>query len=248
MTPSFWQVARKPKWVFGFLLAVVTAVTFALLMQWQLERTFTYVGIDESDNQPVPITELTQPGPITASIFDRLVTAKVSLDPKNSFIVESRLQLRGDQSIEGYWLISNSFEGDASLTLALGFSEDLAKLQQAQSRLEAGEYEITGYIQPTEAPKSMTQAGLLQSLSLAQLVNLYSGEELVSYPVYVIVQDGIDVGVEQIKIDIRQQELQINWLTAFYAIEWAFFMLAAFYIWWRLVRDAQLRIIEEADA
>lgn len=246
MTPTFWQLARKPKWVFGLLVATATAVIFAVLMQWQLERTFNVVGLDEAENTPVSISELTAPGPVTSAIFDRLATAKVTLDPANSFIVESRLQLRGENSVEGYWLISNSYQGDVSLTVALGFAEELAQAQQAQSRLEEAEFEITGYIQPSEAPVSMTPGGLLRSLSLAQLVNLYSSDELVSYPVFLIAQEGIDVGLEKISIDILQQEVQINWLTAFYAIEWAFFMVAAFYIWWRLVRDEQLRIAEQS--
>ena len=83
---------------------------------------------------------------------------------------------------------------------------------------------------------------------MAQLINLYSSDEIVSYPVFVIVQEGIDVGLETISINIRQQEIQINWLTAFYAVEWAFFIVAAFYIWWRLVRDEQLRIQEAEEA
>jgi hypothetical protein len=31
-------------------------------------------------------------------------------------------------------------------------------------------------------------------------------------------------------------------LTAFYAIEWAFFALVAFYLWWRLVQDERARL------
>jgi hypothetical protein len=185
-----------------------------------------------------------QPGPITANVYDRSATATVTLDPANSFVVRDRLQLKGEDFVRGYWLISNSFIDGNSLTLALGFSEDLEEVQRAQSRLENGEFEITGYLQPPEAPESQTQGGLLESLSLAQLVNLYEGDPIVSYPVYVIVQDGIDSELEKISINIRQQEIQINWLTAFYAIEWAFFMVAAFYIWWRLIRDEQLRIQE----
>ncbi len=244
MTPTFWQLARKPKWVAGFLGAVVVAAIFAVLMQWQLERTFSVVGVDPAENAPVPITELVQPGPITANVYDRSATATVKLDPENSFVVRDRLQLKGEEFVRGYWLISNSFLDGNSLTLALGFSENLEEVQRAQSRLEAGEFEITGYLQPPEAPESQTQGGLLESLSLAQLVNLYQGEPVVSYPVSVIVQDGVETGLEKISINIRQQEIQINWLTAFYAIEWAFFMVAAFYIWWRLIRDEQLRIQE----
>ena len=248
MAPTFWQLARKPKWVAGFFAAAAVAVIFAVLMQWQLERTFNVVGIDPVENAAVPLSELTQPGPLAENVYDRSATAKVKLDPVNSFVVQDRLQLVGDEPVRGYWLITNSYIDGASLTLAVGFSEDLAEVQQAQSRLEAKELEITGYLQPTEAPESKTDGGLLQSLSLAQLINLYSSDEVVSYPVFVIVQEGIDVGLETISINIRQQEIQINWLTAFYAVEWAFFIVAAFYIWWRLVRDEQLRIQEAEEA
>lgn len=248
MTPTFWQLARKPKWIAGFLGAAAIAVIFAILMQWQLERTFSVVGIDPVENAPIPITELTGPGPLTANVYDRSATATVTVDPINSFIVQDRLQLVDGEPVRGYWLITNSYIDKASLTLAVGFSTDLELVQQAQSRLEAKQFELTGYLQPTEAPLSKTDGGLLQSLSLAQLVNLYSSEEIVTYPVFLIIQEGMDVGLEKISINIRQQEIQINWLTAFYAVEWAFFIVAAFYIWWRLVRDEQLRIQEAADA
>ena len=51
----------------------------------------------------------------------------------------------------------------------------------------------------------------------------------------------MDVGLETISIGLREQEVEINWLTAFYAIEWLFFALAAFYLWWRLVKDQVIR-------
>lgn len=245
MTPSFWELARKPKWVLGFFAALAVAAIFAGLMQWQLERTFNVVGVEPSDNAPVELSELMSPGPLEQSVYDRLADATVTLDPANSFVVAERLQLKGEEPLEGYWLISNSYVDDASLTLALAFSQDLAEIQKAKANLVAQEYEVTGYLQPTEAPESKTEEGLLATLSLAQLVNLYSADEFPSYPAYMIVQEGLDVGLEPITIGIRQQEIQINWLTAFYAAEWAFFALAAFYIWWRLIRDEQIRIQEE---
>ena len=246
MTPTFWQLARKPKWVAGFFAAAAIAVIFAVLMQWQLERTFNVVGIDPVENAPVPLSELVKPGPLQQNPFDRSATATATLDPINSFIVQDRLQLVDGEPVRGFWLITNSEVDGASLTLAVGFSTSLEEVQQAQSRLEESEFEITGYIQPTEAPERRTDGGILQSLSLAQLINLYSSDEIVSYPIFLIVQDGIDVGLDKITINIRQQQVQINWLTAFYAVEWAFFIFAAFYIWWRLVRDEQIRILEQA--
>jgi hypothetical protein len=238
MSVTFFQVARRPKWIAGLLLAMITAGIFAGLMQWQLSRTFVEVGISEEIQQPMPLSEFAQPGKVFPGAYDRLATAEVELDLANSFIVENRLQLVDGEQRPGYWLIANSTETStgASLTLALAFSEDPAELEL---ELPAGKLEITGYVQPSDPIRTGDQ--YLGSVSLAQLVNLYSDEPFESYPVYLIVQQGVDLPAEQIAIGIRQQEIEINWLTAFYAVEWAFFALAAFYLWWRLVKDQVIR-------
>jgi hypothetical protein len=46
MKPSFFSVARRPKWIAGLLVAFIVAGTFAALMQWQFSRTFVAVGVD----------------------------------------------------------------------------------------------------------------------------------------------------------------------------------------------------------
>lgn len=238
MSVTFFQVARRPKWIAGLLLAMITAGIFAGLMQWQLSRTFVEVGISEEIQQPLPLSEFAEPGVVFPGAYDRLATAEVELDPANSFIVENRLQLVDGQQRPGYWLIANSVEVStgASLTLALAFSEDPAELEL---ELPAGKLSIIGYVQPSDPIRSGDQ--YLGSVSLAQLVNLYADEPFESFPVYLIVQQGIDLPAEPISIGIRQQEIEINWLTAFYAVEWAFFALAAFYLWWRLVKDQVIR-------
>jgi surfeit locus 1 family protein len=245
MAPTFWSLARKPKWLAGLAVAILVAVVFSVLMQWQLSRTFNLVGVEVSESEPRPLTELLRPGPMTQNVYDRLATAEVELDPANSYVVANRLQLDQGEQRSGYWLISNSNHEGASLTLALGFSESLEEILQAKQNLKQQSYQVLGYIEPSEPPKSSEQPEVLESLSLAQLVNLYSSSEIVSYPAYLIVQSGIETGLDQISIEIRQQQVEINWLTAFYAIEWAFFALAAFYIWWRLVRDEQIRLSEQ---
>ena len=170
----------------------------------------------------------------------------VTLDPENSFIVQDRLQLVGNDLVPGYWLVTNSFVeiGDqlVSLTVGLGYSEDVSELLMAQSELESSNHSITGYVEPNEAVRETDSKEFLGSVSLAQLVNLYSPEQVVSFPVYLILSEGIDLPVERISIDIRAQEIEVNWLTAFYAIEWAFFALVAFYLWWRLVQDERARL------
>ena len=215
-------------------------------MQWQLERTFSYVGVSEQELAAVPLDELAGLEGITPGAYDRLATVNVTLDPENSFIVQDRLQLVGDDLVPGYWLITNSFVemGDqlVSLTVALGYSQDVTELRMVQSELDSSSHSITGFVEPNEAVKETESKDFLGSVSLAQLVNLYSPEQVVSYPIYLILSEGIDLPVERISIDIRAQEIEVNWLTAFYAIEWAFFALVAFYLWWRLVQDERARL------
>ncbi|HAE74127.1 MAG TPA: hypothetical protein DCG44_02825 [Candidatus Aquiluna sp.] len=246
MKPSFFSIARKPKWLGGLAIAALVAISFSLLMQWQLERTFSYVGVSEQELAAVPLDELAGLEGITPGAYDRLATVNVTLDPENSFIVQDRLQLVGNDLVPGYWLVTNSFVeiGDqlVSLTVGLGYSEDVSELLMAQSELESSNHSITGYVEPNEAVRETDSKEFLGSVSLAQLVNLYSPEQVVSFPVYLILSEGIDLPVERISIDIRAQEIEVNWLTAFYAIEWAFFALVAFYLWWRLVQDERARL------
>ena len=240
--PSFWEIARRPKWISGLLAALAVAAVFALLMQWQLSRTFNTVGVSVEESAPRPLSELIAPNqPIDKPVYDRLAVFESTIDSENSFIVGGRLQLEADGSTRtGYWLITNSLINDASLTIALGFSEDIEAVRQAQQKLEDLKMSAVGYVQPSEPVKESTDADF-DSVALGQLINIYSQEPIASYPAYVILQSGFEGELEPITIGIRQQEIEINWLTAFYAVEWAFFALAAFYLWWRLVMDQKAR-------
>ena len=243
MTPSFWQVARRPKWIAGLVAAAIVAVVFSLLMQWQLERTFNVVGVSVAQSEPVEISELMEPGYLEPFSFDRLVSTEVELDSDNALVIADRLQLVNGESVRGYWVIANSLVDGASLTLALGFTTDLAEANRVAANLEQVTAEVIGYIEPNEAVKPRVD-GVLSSLALGQLLNYYVDEPTPSYPAYLILKSGIDIGLDPISIEIRQQEVEINWLTAFYAIEWAFFAVAAFYVWWRMVQDARIREAE----
>jgi hypothetical protein len=240
--PSFWDIARRPKWITGLLVALAVAAVFSLLMQWQLSRTFNTVGVSVEESAPRPLAELIVPNqPIDKPVYDRLAIFESTIDSENSFIVGGRLQLDADGSTRtGYWLVANSLVQDASLTLAIGFSEDLDAVKQAQQKLQSVEISAIGYVQPSEPVRASADADF-GSVALGQLINIYSQEPIASYPAYLILQSGFDHELESITIGIRQQEIEINWLTAFYAVEWAFFALAAFYLWWRLVMDERAR-------
>ncbi|MEY4558926.1 MAG: hypothetical protein RL024_1084 [Actinomycetota bacterium] len=221
---------------------MLTAAAFSFAMQWQLSRTFNTVGVSVEEAAPRPLAELIAPNtPIDKPVYDRLATFTATIDSQNSNIVGGRLQLEADGSTrDGYWLITNSLVDEASLTLAIGFSEDLEAVKAAQQKLENVEISAVGYVEPSEPVKRPVDSDL-DSVALGQLVNIYSQDPIASYPAYLILQSGIEHDLEPITIGIRQQEVEINWLTAFYAVEWAFFALAAFYLWWRLVMDQRAR-------
>jgi hypothetical protein len=91
---------------------------------------------------------------------------------------------------------------------------------------------------------------LLKSVALGQLINLYSpdapikssDEYLALSAESVMFSDG---SIEPIQVTYRDVE-RINWLSAFYFLEWVLFAGFAIFLWWRLVRDEQIRLAAEA--
>lgn len=251
--PSWFQVARRPKWIAGLFLSLAIAAIFALLGQWQLSRSFETIEEPSATEQVRVLTDFEAPGQgMNPEVANRVVSAEIYLDLKNIYVVGNRIQQVGEDSISGYWLIANSSalladgESTASLTVALGFTSDLATALSARSELmdsiqaEAFLPKAGIYIQ-TEAPKDIVQPFVLDSLSLAQLVNLYSAEPVASFAGILVLGDDPGLGLERISFATPTPGLAINWLTLFYAAEWALFAGFALFLWWRLVEDQRLR-------
>ena len=254
--PTFFSVARRPKWIAGLLFALAVAVVFALLGQWQLDRTFTVVEPADQNEKVFVLNDVAVPGqPITAEAANVLVSAKTFIDQSNVFIVANRLQQSGEQTVSGYWLIANSGallednDSTASLTLALGFSQSLATIEKARAELQnsilpQAFLESTGRYLQTEAPVELpdpSKTYLFGSLSLAQLVNLYSNEPVASFAGFLAVDLDPGFGLEPIQLPPQEPGTQVNWLTLFYAVEWVLFAGFAVFLWWRLVEDQRLR-------
>ena len=254
--PTFFSIARRPKWIAGLLLALAVAVVFALLGQWQLERTFTVVEPEVENEQVFVLNQIATPGaPLTAQAANVLVSANIMLDQSNLYIVADRLQQSGEEVVAGYWLIANSGalladnDKTGSLTVAIGFSESLETIEQArielqQSMLPQAFMESTGRYLQTEAPVDAPDAAksyLFGSLSLAQLVNLYSSEQVESFAGFLALEADPGFGLETIDLPPQEVGTQVNWLTLFYAVEWALFAGFAVFLWWRLVQDELLR-------
>lgn len=254
--PTFFSVARRPKWIAGLIFALAVAAVFALLGQWQLDRTFTVVE-PVSENEPVfVLNEIASPGePMTAEAANVLVKANIFLDQSNVFIVANRLQQTDSEVVTGYWLIAQSNallkDGDqtASLSVALGFAKSLEQAEKARTELKEAILaqaflEATGRYLQTEAPVSRPDPAkqyLLGSFSLAELVNLYSSEPVASFAGFFAIDSEPGYGLEPIQLPPPEAGTRVNWLTLFYAVEWVLFAGFAVFLWWRLVEDQRLR-------
>jgi hypothetical protein len=110
---------------------------------------------------------------------------------------------------------------------------------QAQAFLEQ-----TGRYLQTEGPETLLDPDkpyLLQSLSLAQLVNLYKGSAIESLAGFMVLDAEPGFGLERIVIAPPEAGTEVNWLTLFYALEWALFAGFAVFLWWRLIEDQRIR-------
>lgn len=252
--PTFFQVARRPKWIAGLAIALLAAYIFALLGQWQLSRTFTETKPIDDSEQVLSLTDVATPGkPLEAAAANKLVSAEVQVDPSNVYIVASRLQQAADGVIEGYWVIANSTvlveDEPASLSVAIGFASDLVTAEAA--RTEASEQLVAQAFLPfkgrylqTEAPVERPDPNkpfLLGSFSLAELVNLYSSEPISSFAGFLALDANPGLGLERIQLPPVEEGVSVNWLTLFYAVEWVLFGGFAVFLWWRLVEDQRVR-------
>lgn len=231
--PSFFTVARQTKWIGALFLALAVAAIFATLGQWQLDRTFT-------KDQPQVLAY-------------NLESVEVKIDTKNIYLIANRLSA-GER---GYWLIANSTDSqNKSLTIALGWSADLNLLKQErqalmESDLQKYETKLEGVFIPTEAPLPQSNAlpYVFDSLSLAQLVNVYSPEKPIKAQPEILALTGSSQAsawppLQAIKIAYAPGQ-NINWLSAFYFLEWLVFAGFAVFLWWRLVKDEQLQLAND---
>lgn len=258
--PTWFEVARRPRWIAGLVLALAVAFVFALLGQWQLERSFTVTEEADPNPQPIVLVDLETPGaPLTVAAANKFAKAQLYIDTQNVFIVANRLQRNQDGIVPGYWVIANSSallsDGDStgSLSVGIGFAPDLATAEQARASLMdsiqvQAFIEQTGKYLQTEGPIAIADRSkpyLLESFSLAQLVNLYSGEPAESFAGFLVLDSDPGFGLEQIVIAPPEAGTEVNWLTLFYAVEWALFGAFAIFLWWRLVEDQR---VKEMDA
>ena len=99
-------------------------------------------------------------------------------------------------------------------------------------------------------PSASGDPTALTAVSTARLVNLWTQDA--TAPTYegVLTLEQPPAGLEEIYSPKPGSDVELNLLNLLYAAEWALFAVAAFYVWYRLVRDRweQDQALVTADA
>ena len=216
---SLWRLAATPKWIAGLLLALAIASGFAWLGQWQLGRAV-------ETNKPIQLV--------------KTATLDVMLDTQSVFVVRNRIQ----NGKTGYWVIANSTSANnESHILAIGWTENLAKAKSASAAIRdsivaQAFLPVSGELLPNEAPEKIGSDGILESVATSQLANLVKGEQKMQVDYLAVDAKATANGLQTIHAEISQ-EAGINWLSAFYAVEWSVFAGFAVFMWWRMLKDSR---------
>jgi cytochrome oxidase assembly protein ShyY1 len=228
------------------------AAAFAWLGQWQLERAIEAAQpVDTESEIVVPLESLLVPGmPSTDKSGGHMAEITGTMVPDAYTQLSGRL----NQGQAGYWVVGRLITApETSLPVALGWTasqDDADAVVATLSALPQAEPTVwTGRFMPTEAPDlpGTSEDPLTEStLSVASLVNQWPDYSGTVYSGYLIAQTA-PAGLVEIDSIAPMNEGSVNWLNIFYAIEWTVFAGFAFYIWWRLVKDAYEREQDELE-
>jgi surfeit locus 1 family protein len=247
----------RPRWVLALLLALGIAAAFALLGQWQLERAIVSGEVVQRSTETVlQLESVVQPG---GAVNDSATGQKVSVTGHFAAGDEQLIQDRLNQGETGYWVVSR-FVTDvdsASIPVARGFAADRAAAESAMNALATepadgigASVTVTGRFLPSEAPVVPAEGSdphTMSAVSVAALINIWADFTPPVYAGY-IVDAAAPAGLESIYSPVPADDVALNWLNVFYAVEWAVFAGFAVFLWYRLVRDAVEREEEEEAA
>lgn len=255
--PTFWQVAKRPQWVWMLVACIAVATIFGALANWQTARAMEQGQGDDRDTEtPVELASVAVPGePLTAEAGGRLVTVTASIQPYDFMVLQGRKQ-QGD---EGCWVIgraivdSGEYRG-ASLAFASHFVSGCDEAGLTQATNDIGAYagtseELVGRYMPSEAPTIADfETGESEAMSVADLINRWEDYEPPVFAGYLLLHDPAHPAQSlSIHSEPPVTRTDLNWLNVFYAAEWVLFGGFALYLWYRLVKDARDRDLEDLD-
>lgn len=270
--PTLREVLLRPRWIALLLFALVVAGVFAWLGQWQLSSAIDTDPVPAGATEQVrPLEDVVEPGQY---LEEPLVGQRVEVAgrwvPGDFLLVSSRF----NDDVEGFW-VTGQFRVEAdeptSIAVAVGWAPTRERAdaavealdRAARSALASGAsapLELTGRVISDEGP-ALPPAGadpLEQTrMSPAALLSRWhepDGSAVAAIDVYRPYLTSADptgglteAGLDPISSPAPELGSPINWLNIFYAAEWAIFAGFAFYLWYRLAKDAWQREVEELE-
>ncbi len=241
-----WSVARRPRWILALLLALGIGAGFAALGQWQIGRAVQTATVVTLPTETVmPLSKVATP---QQEVTDRAAGQMVSVVGRrvagDTYVVSDRVNF----GVRGFWVIGHVVASNgASVAVALGWTQSKSAADAAARELATGAptATIAGRYQPTEPPDQQDfEHNARTVVSVPWLINEWKTVPTVAYGGY-IVDRTPPAGLSKIQSVRPVNDVSLNWLNVFYAVEWALFSGFAIYLWYRLVKDAWER--EEED-
>lgn len=256
--PTLARVARRPRWLFALLFALLVASGFAWLGQWQAGNAIRNISAEQLDTEtPRPLSEAAEPstGAVTEAGAGVVVQLDGAFAPDDLEVVAPR-QNAGET---GAWVVGHlltggdSAEDGANLAVAVGWAPDARAAERAIERLRADPgfaetHDLEGRYMPpegTEIPEADQDPLAMRTMAPAYLVNVWSEVDGPVYAGYLVLHpEGgggqliAGAGLDPVDSVAPLPPEQVNWLNVFYAIEWVVFAGFALFLWYRLVRDA----------
>ncbi len=249
------RTALKPRWL--GLIGVVVLVVIALVQlgRWQLgvaqDKALAEQLAAAKGLQSVEIGTVLQPHrPFPGALSARPVTATGQYAAAEQVLIPDR-RLHDQR---GYWVVTALHtQAGPILPVLRGFVTSADAVPAAPP----GTVTITGGLAPGESQLSgdPLPAGQLRSLDLATLVNMWPGD---LYNAFVFLENEVPGpgpeaaaagslnGLTHVPTPTAAPGL--NWRNAAYAAQWWVFAAFAFWLWWRMVRDAHRARVAEVDA
>jgi cytochrome oxidase assembly protein ShyY1 len=259
--PTLREVMLRARWIGMLLLCLVVAGVFAWLGQWQLARALQTNPVPPGATEEVrPIGEIAEPGEyLPEPLVGQRVETTGTLVPRDFLIVGSRF----NDGVEGYWVTGQlrldpdetDTAGPVSVAVALGWAATEDDARAAVERLEdeasgSDQIDVTGRLISDEGPLPPAPGDDPQTMTrmspAALLGQWHDVDELSVYRPYLASSEALG-GLEAISSPAPSEGPGLNWLNIFYAVEWAVFAGFAFYLWYRLAKDAWEKELEDLE-
>ncbi|MDD9206006.1 SURF1 family protein [Georgenia sp. 10Sc9-8] len=259
------EAAVVPRTLVVLLLLVVVAGACVRLGAWQLDRAALRGAAEAQEShaqrlaaEPVPISEVLpaqQSLPVDA--VGRPVTAVGSFDGDQQLLVPDRavdgspavLVVTAFRVTEGpdagaLLPVVRGWVGPDAVSTAEGAVEPVDERAAAALAVPAGQTQITGYLQGSEATGAGDDLpeGMVGSVSAGQLANVWGGP---SWAGYLVLAEGAAgaapadgrAGLSPVPPPSVPGETGLNLQNLAYAVEWWIFGLFALLLGWRMLRD-----------